>query len=272
MLSRKKKETEECPRMPAWMTTFADLMSLLLTFFILLYSMSVLDIFAFVKWISFFQGGRTVLPPASVIPPPIAMPRVSILAIKAQKILSKIHGYSAFQVIISRNEVTIRFPYGINFDEGDYLLKSTFKKALEELIPLLKEIKGKYKIVVQGYSYKGEKPKYPWIPDNWILSAKRATEVVRFLIAKGLDRKKLVAEAYGPLRSIYTGDIKLLQKKNARVELKIRFYSEQYEKGNPPAKTPKNAVPIPELEKLLKEKSTTPHQSYKAAGDYTVQR
>ncbi len=249
----KKKKQEECPQFPAWMTTFSDLMSLLLTFFILLYSMSVIDISSFARWISFFQGGRTIIPPASVIPPPVAPPQISRLALKAQKILSQIHGYNAFQVIISRNEMVIRFPFGVNFDEGDYHLKPEFKKALVKLIPLLREIKVKnYRVVVRGFSYPGEKPKYKWIPDDWVLSAKRATEVVRFLIAKGVDRKHLVAEAYGPLRPIYTGDNKELLKKNARVELAIRFYNEDYLRGQPPhLGAPKKIIPIPELEELL---------------------
>ena len=253
MAKKGKGGAEDCPKFPAWMTTFSDLMSLLLTFFILLYSMSVLDITSFAKWISFFQGGRTITPPASLIPPPVAPPQISRLAIKAQKILSKIHGYNAFQVIVSRNEITIRFPYGVNFDEGDYHLKPKFKTALEKLIPLLNGLEGKkFRIVVQGYSYPGEKPKYGWIPDNWVLSAKRATEVVRFFIARGVDRRHLVAEAYGTLRPIYTGDNKLLRKKNARVELHIRFYNEDYLRGQPPQTGGvKKIVPIPELESLL---------------------
>ena len=147
----------------------------------------------------------------------------------------------------------IRFPYGVNFDEGDYRLKPQFKKALEKLVPLLKEIKAKnYRLVVRGFSYPGERPKYKWIPDGWVLSAKRATEVLRFLIAKGVDRKHLVAEAYGPLRPIYTGDNKELLKKNARVELAIKFYNEDYLRGQPPQLgEPKRIIPIPELEELL---------------------
>ena len=249
-MAKKKGGAQDCPKFPAWMTTFSDLMSLLLTFFILLYSMSVIDITAFSKWISFFQGGRTVFPPASVLPPPIP-PKVSKLAIKAQKILSKINGYNAFQVIVSRNEITFRFPYGVNFDEGDYHLKDKFKRALSELIPLLNSFNGTYKVVVQGFTSPGEKPKYPWIKDSWMLSAKRATEVVRFFIARGFNRKKLVAEAYASLRPVYTGSNKELLKKNARVELHVRFYTEDYLKGNPPEKPIKNIVPIPELENLL---------------------
>ena len=249
-MARKKSGNEECPRFPLWMTTFSDLMSLLLTFFILLYSMSVLDVLSFSKWISFFQGGRVLTPPGSVIPPPIPQ-RISKLAMKAQKVLSKIHGYSDFNVIVSKNEVVIRFPYGINFAWGDYKLKPKFKKALISLIPVLKDIKGHYKVTVQGFTASGEKPKYSWLNDSWELSAKRATEVIRFLIANGFPRKKLVAEAYDALRPIYKGNNKELLKKNARVELKIRFYTEDYVKGNPPEKPIKKIVPIPELENLL---------------------
>ncbi|HIQ26789.1 MAG TPA: flagellar motor protein MotB [Aquifex aeolicus] len=251
-MAKKKGGEQDCPKFPAWMTTFSDLMSLLLTFFILLYSMSVIDITSFFKLVSFFQGGRTITPPATVIPPPVSPPQISRLAIKAQKILSKIHAYSAFQVIVSRNEITIRFPYGVNFDKGDYKLKPKFKRALQEIVPLIDELKDKtFRLVVQGFASSMEKPKYPFIADNWELSAKRATEVVRFLIKSGLDRKKITAEAYGTLRPVYTGDNKLLLKKNARVELHLRFYNEDYLRGNLPAKEEKRIIPIPELERLF---------------------
>lgn len=42
-MARKKKEEAPAPGAPAWMATFSDLMNLLLTFFILLFSMSSVD-------------------------------------------------------------------------------------------------------------------------------------------------------------------------------------------------------------------------------------
>lgn len=42
-MARKKKEETPAPGSPAWMATFSDLMNLLLTFFILLFSMSSVD-------------------------------------------------------------------------------------------------------------------------------------------------------------------------------------------------------------------------------------
>ena len=249
---KKRAREEECPQFPSWMTTFADLMSLLLTFFILLYSMSVINIQAFTKWISFFQGGREVSLPASLIPPPVIAPQVNRLALKMQSVLRKIHGYSAFQVMIGRNEVIIKFPGEINFALGDYKLKPIFKKALKMLIPVLKEIKGNYRIAIQGYASSIEKPKYPWIKDLWVLSAKRSTEVLRFLLSNGIKKEKLVAMAYGPLKPVYKGKNNELLKKNARVELRIIFYNQNYIKGQPPTKM-KKIEPIPELKELLQE-------------------
>lgn len=42
-MAKKKKEAPQAPGAPAWMATFSDLMNLLLTFFILLFSMSSVD-------------------------------------------------------------------------------------------------------------------------------------------------------------------------------------------------------------------------------------
>ncbi len=46
-MARKKKEAPQAPGAPAWMATFSDLMNLLLTFFILLFSMSSVDVSKF---------------------------------------------------------------------------------------------------------------------------------------------------------------------------------------------------------------------------------
>lgn len=46
-MAKKKKEEAPAPGAPAWMATFSDLMNLLLTFFILLFSMSSVDVAKF---------------------------------------------------------------------------------------------------------------------------------------------------------------------------------------------------------------------------------
>lgn len=45
-----KRKPDEPKGSPAWMNTFADLMNLLLCFFVLLFSMSTVDAEKFEKW------------------------------------------------------------------------------------------------------------------------------------------------------------------------------------------------------------------------------
>lgn len=58
----RKKQAEEAKGSPAWMNTFADLMNLLLCFFVLLFSMSTVDAEKFEKVIASFQSTFSILP------------------------------------------------------------------------------------------------------------------------------------------------------------------------------------------------------------------
>ncbi len=59
---QKKEKKEECPAgAPAWMTTYSDLVTLLLTFFVLLLSMANMDPVKFTKAASSLQDAFDAL-------------------------------------------------------------------------------------------------------------------------------------------------------------------------------------------------------------------
>lgn len=58
----RKKKAEEAKGSPAWMNTFADLMNLLLCFFVLLFSMSTVDAEKFEQVIASFQNTFSIFP------------------------------------------------------------------------------------------------------------------------------------------------------------------------------------------------------------------
>lgn len=67
-MARKKKQEEAAPGSPAWMATFSDLMNLLLCFFVLLFSMSTVDVqklqqvaASFSEDFSIFSGGASAI-------------------------------------------------------------------------------------------------------------------------------------------------------------------------------------------------------------------
>lgn len=59
-MSRKKEEEEQAPGAPAWMATFSDLMNLLLCFFVLLFSMSSVDVEKWQQMVASFSDNFSV--------------------------------------------------------------------------------------------------------------------------------------------------------------------------------------------------------------------
>src|SRR6056297_3374748 len=61
-MAKKEKEDVEQPSSPAWMTTYGDMMTLLLCFFVLLLSFANVDEVKFSTAMYFLQGALGILP------------------------------------------------------------------------------------------------------------------------------------------------------------------------------------------------------------------
>jgi len=220
-----KKRKEKCRSFPVWLTTFGDLMSLLLTFFILLFSMSTIDIKKFIQWISYFKGMEYEYPKKITFIPPIVLPIYDQIAQKMQEKLRKILISERYQVVSSRRYVLIRFFKPITFKRNDYMLLPEFQKALDKVVEVIKDMKLKnYIITVVGYTDKDEPDNpTPIIKDSWDLSIRRACEVVKYLQFLGIPGKNLAAVGMDSLNPIYKGENPVLKKKNSRVELYINL-------------------------------------------------
>jgi chemotaxis protein MotB len=58
-------------------------------------------------------------------------------------------------------------------------------------------------------------------PSNWELSSARATSVVKYLIARGVSPKRLVAAGYGEFQPLEDGATEEVLRRNRRIELKL---------------------------------------------------
>ena len=58
-------------------------------------------------------------------------------------------------------------------------------------------------------------------PSNWELSSARATSVVKYLIARGVSPKRLVAAGYGEFAPLEEGATDDVMRRNRRIELKL---------------------------------------------------
>jgi chemotaxis protein MotB len=61
----------------------------------------------------------------------------------------------------------------------------------------------------------------PQFPSNWELSSARATSVVKYLIARGVSAKRLVAAGYGEFQPLEEGTSEETLRRNRRIELKL---------------------------------------------------
>ncbi|WP_456395244.1 OmpA/MotB family protein [Desulfurobacterium sp.] len=222
-----RKKKEECKSFPAWLTSFSDLMPLLLTFFILLYSMSSLDISKAAKFLSYFQGERAKYFRKFSVVKPIKL-YTKDLARKLGKILAKLLPISGYQIVVTKQYVMLRLFNRILFKKDSIELTTQAKKTLDQIAETIRKIGGNYTIKVEGFTdINAPSKKIPGIKDAWDLSLRRATTVVRYLISKGIPPDKLTAVGYGDTRPLYVWNNPILRSRNRRVEIYIQVSKER---------------------------------------------
>jgi len=226
-MARKKKE--ECKSAPAWLTSFSDLMSLLLTFFILLYSMSTLDISKAIKFLSYFQGEKAKSFEQISIVRPIKIYTEDI-AKKIKKLIKRLLPVYGYQLVVTEQYVMVRLFNKVLFKENTIELTPEAKKALDEIAQVIKNLDGNYRIRVEGHTSKDEPTvQIKGVNDSWDLSILRATQVAKYLISKGVDPKKVTVVGYDAMRPLYTWNNPILQARNRRVEIYLEVASPKEE-------------------------------------------
>ncbi len=222
-MARKKKE--ECPSIPGWLVSFGDLMSLLLTFFILLYAMSTVDVTKALKFLSYFQGEPNYKPQRISVVPPIVPFTTNVLQ-KIKKRIQRLLPSAAFQVSVTTKYAMIRLFDDILFEPNSYKLTPKAKEALNEIAEVLKKLqkKQKFYIKVQGHTTVEQGAQLPLdIQDSWDLSIKRAEAVALYLMDRGVEPQRFFITGYGNTRPLYTWNNPLLTRRNNRVEIFIEI-------------------------------------------------
>jgi len=95
----------------------------------------------------------------------------------------------------------------ILFPEGGWQISRKGEETLEKIVPALKTLKNQ-RVVVEGFT--DNVPIGPALkqrfPSNWEFSTTRATDVVRFLAARGVSQNILSAEGFGDSRPVASND------------------------------------------------------------------
>lgn len=238
-MSRRKRKESKSSSSPAWMTTFSDLMTLLLTFFILLYSFSNLDVVKFQSMAKALQSALTGQESVIIFDndtPPGEIPIEEMnqspedlsesLSNETREIYETVYNFiekegleAEVTLRADRRGVIIDIKDTILFDSGQATLKTTSKKILGKVTKLINEFENK--IIIEGHTDNVPISSRQF-PSNWELSVIRATTVVRYFAEeKNIDPKRLSVGGYGEYNPIAANDNGKNRSLNRRVNILI---------------------------------------------------
>ena len=203
---------------PAWMATFADMMSLLLTFFILMYAIASQNTSRIMTEVlgteSKSLGVLDLIDKISV-----QKSLQELTGLNNPNILDDIEDAaedSAMAVDTNEAKVVVRVPGANLFKPGQADLQLSGRPVLDGVIAVVRKYPD-YKIHIQGHT-DDDPISTEKFPTNWELSAARATAVLRYFFDKGVEPEKMTATGYADTFPLASNDTDQGRTINRRVE------------------------------------------------------
>ncbi len=186
-MAHKKKEEGE----GLWLVSYADMMTLLVGFFVMLMSYAKIDYKKYEqlkKETTKMFGGRYRDPYENL----------------ANQLQEKVKDMGLKdQVAFNQTErgVEISFKGGLFFDSGSVTLRDEAEKLLENLMPVIRKQAAGFAIVVEGHT--DDQPISGGVlASNWELSSVRACTVTRLFEQQHFDRTRLKAIGWADTRPL----------------------------------------------------------------------
>ncbi len=229
-----------------WLVSYADLMTLLFGFFVLMYTFAMAKLDSsdpdkMVKMreeVAKYFGGEYITPQKNDID---EFKHKFVEKLKPSEIETK----------ISPEGVEISFRGNLLFDSGEAQLKEKGKKVLKALTDLLMS-KGDVDVIVEGHTDDIPLRANSRYSSNWELSGSRSASVIEELISHGMSAEHIKGMSFAdtkplaPNRDAHKIPIPANQARNRRVTIKI--VNLDFNSPVPANKTPKNTPSEVEVE------------------------
>lgn len=193
--AKKNMISEDDPRVapighpaPPWMVNYADLMTELVCFFVILYALSA-------------ALNKNIQNAAQQIQE----------MIKDGQIQGQVKVDKEGMRITLEEQGQLAF-----FESGKAEITEDMRQRLEKLSPVLRGLSEKNDIIVEGHT-DNVPIATKQFASNWELSSARATSVVKYFLGTGFSPKRLAAIGYGENHPVSVNDNEVNRKKNRRV-------------------------------------------------------
>ena len=229
---------EDCPAgLPAWLATFGDLMSLLLTFFVLLLSFSSMNIKSFQHAMGALQGALGVLSGQPELSLPIrqSMPKTegnlsqAEMMNKAGQELEHAVEEAGLQGDVHLEESTagiiIRVSDRLFFGTAEATIKESAAVVLDAIGRAIKPLPNH--VNIQGHS-DTRTVNTPEFASNWELSGMRALAVGRYFIDRhDISPQRVSITGFSEYQPLAPNNTDENMAKNRRVEIHVRYLNER---------------------------------------------
>ena len=203
-----EEDCEICiPFEQEWIFTYGDLVTLLLCFFILLFSMCRTD----VEKSKQISDSLKSMPPGS----PFIFNGQSSNLDKASKELEQLEVPDDVTINASKAGVEVTFSKTVAFEQGSVSISEKAKKTLDKMLPIIGQLQNN--IEISGHTDESDSNKK--YPSNWELSVARASVIAAFLESKLIPVERIQVAGYGDSRPRFNPDTAYKRNLNRRVQI-----------------------------------------------------
>ena len=239
---RRRRPEEEGPSHERWLISYADFITLLFAFFVVMYAISSVNEGKY-RVLSSSLGAAFGNPPAAAVPAmqaddaaSLRMRRqniverqrteslrrekdaMTVIARDILKVLSPLVNSGKVRVTQTSRGVNIEINASVLFAPGEALLTKESGTALTAIAKVLQQ--DGHAIQIEGHT--DTTPiSTPSFASNWELSSVRASSVVRLFAENGVSENRLTAIGHGANRPVSANDTAEGRLRNRRVEVLI---------------------------------------------------
>ncbi|MDB5959057.1 MAG: flagellar motor protein MotD [Massilia sp.] len=236
----RKKYVEDAENHERWLISYADFITLLFAFFVVMYAVSVVNEGKYRTLsdaLGSAFGGRAAVGtagPRAEMTPPIALPNIiakrraeamrrerdklTTLARDLTSTLAPLVKEGKVRVTQNSRGVSVEINASVLFDSGDATLTPNSREALAALAVLLRN--DPHSLQVEGHT-DNQQIRRPAFPSNWELSAARAGAVVRLFADAGVPPARMTVVGHGDNIPVAGNDTAEGRARNRRVAVTI---------------------------------------------------
>ena len=237
-MARRRPFHEDHENHERWLISYADFITLLFAFFVVMYAVSVVNIGKYTvlsEALGDAFGGRAAtrtsaagaiedLPLSSIVARKRMeaakrdRERLALLARRLHSTLGPLVNSGKVRVTQNSRGVTVEINASVLFDEGDAALVGSARDTLQAVAGVLKD--DRHAIEVEGHTDSTPIANGRF-PSNWELSAARASTVVRLFADSGVAERRLAAVGRAANVPLAPNDDPIGRARNRRVAVTI---------------------------------------------------